>query len=83
VEDVPIGECLGVVYVNWAGERAERRIRTLSRRWGSCQWHPIAQWLIEVIDLDKGSSRTFAESGIESWTMISAAGGTSVAEPER
>lgn len=55
-------------YTNWRGERSTRRIRPLRIAFEKNEWHPDMRWLLEAIDLDKGEERTFALSGIHSWT---------------
>lgn len=50
-------------YRNYRGEVATRRIIPLRIYWGSNEWHPEPQWLIEAHDLDKKAIRTFALSG--------------------
>jgi hypothetical protein len=56
-------------YTNWRGERSERRILPSRIVFKSNEWHPERQWLLEAIDLDKGSLafRTFALKDIHSW----------------
>lgn len=50
-----------VTYTNHRGETAVRRIRPLyDVYWGSNEWHPEPQWLLDAWDEDKFNKRTFA-----------------------
>lgn len=53
-----------IVYTNWKGEVGTRRIIPFTLFFGSNEWHPDPQWLIEALDLDKMAMRTFALKGI-------------------
>lgn len=51
---------LRILYTNWQGQTAERRI-VPDRIWfGSTEYHPEPQWLIDAFDADKQAPRTFA-----------------------
>jgi hypothetical protein len=65
-----------ILYTNWRGETAVRRIRldfiaygneALGFAWGSNEWHPEEQMLLSALDVNKGERRTFALSGIKAW----------------
>ncbi|PWC96909.1 hypothetical protein [Azospirillum sp. TSO5] len=47
-------------YTNWRGEYARRRVQPIRTFFGSTEWHPDPQWLMEATDLDKGEVRAFA-----------------------
>lgn len=48
-------------YVNWRGERSQRRILPTGRLiYGATEWHPRHQWLLEAMDLEKSAVRLFA-----------------------
>lgn len=49
-----------VVYKNWKGNVGERVICPLSLSFGSNEYHPEPQWLLEAIDVEKGELRHFA-----------------------
>jgi hypothetical protein len=53
-----------VRYRNWKGEEAVRRIIPMWLWWGSNEYHPEPQWLVECHDMDKSDYRTFALAGI-------------------
>jgi predicted DNA-binding transcriptional regulator YafY len=58
-------------YTNWRGERAMRRIRPLGTvTFENNEWHPETQWLLEAVDLETMSNRTFAMANIHSWRSI-------------
>lgn len=56
-----------VLYTNWRGEKRWRRIIPQRMYFGSTEWHPEHQWLLDVLDLEKKEFRTFAMEGILSW----------------
>jgi hypothetical protein len=47
-------------YTNWRGEFGQRRVQPLRLYFGSTEWHPEPQWLLEAMDSDKGEVRSFA-----------------------
>lgn len=53
-----------IVYRNWKGETAVRRIIPIRWWFGSTQWHPEPQWLLSAIDVEKNAERDFAYDGI-------------------
>jgi len=63
---------LEIVYTNWRGETAVRRIIPVGLRFAATQWHPAEQYLIDALDadrLDQGASeqdaaRSFALADI-------------------
>ena len=57
-------------YTNYRGERSKRVIIPMAVRWGSNQWHPIQQWLLDAIDMKNGQARTFALKDILSWEPV-------------
>lgn len=56
-------------YTNWRGERSIRRVWPLSIRFENNEWHPDTQWLLEAVDIDRATVRTFAMSSIHSWQV--------------
>jgi predicted DNA-binding transcriptional regulator YafY len=56
-------------YTNHAGVRGSRQIRPLPEgfRWGSTEWHPEPQWLLDAYDVAKDDLRTFAVKDIHAW----------------
>ena len=61
------GDAVVIDYTNWRGERRRRSIIPRRLYWGSSNWHPRAQWLLEAIDED-GSIKAFAMKDIHEWT---------------
>ena len=51
-------------YTNWKGEREKRQILPLRLFFGTSEWHPTPQWLLEALDLGRHQPRTFALSGM-------------------
>jgi hypothetical protein len=49
-----------ILYRNYRGETAARYILP-SRIWyGSTEWHPEPQWLVDALDVERGVERSFA-----------------------
>ena len=65
-------EIIEIDYVNWRGQRSTRTIKPLRLVWGSNEWHPTPQWLVEAIDCEKGDVRGFALKGIRTWSPLTA-----------
>ena len=63
LEDVSI--C--VVYKNYRGETASRKIIPLRLYFGKTEYHPEKQWLLHLWDLDRRDYRTYALKDIISW----------------
>lgn len=47
-------------YKNHRGEVAQRHVLPVSIDFKATQWHPKQQWIMDAIDLDKNSPRSFA-----------------------
>lgn len=56
-----------IIYTNHRGETALRNIVPERIFFGSTEWHPETQWLMDAIDLDKGQSRSFAMKDVRAW----------------
>src|SRR5690349_10917823 len=54
-------------YTNYRGETADRRIVPICIRFGSTEWHPEEQWLLEAFDLDRNAPRAFALKDVLEW----------------
>lgn len=54
-------------YKNWRGEVAVRTVIPQRIYWGSTEWHPQEQWLLEVLEVDKHVTRVFAVADIQEW----------------
>lgn len=59
-------ECIEIDYTNWRGTRSVRRIWPARMFFGSNEWHPEPQWLIDAYCFEANDRRTFALSGIHS-----------------
>jgi len=64
-EDGPV--VVPILYTNWRGETAVRRITPSSIGLRSNEWHPEPQWLLWARDVEKDAFRDFALSGIKAW----------------
>lgn len=49
-----------ITYRNYRGETAERRIIPRKIWFGSTEWHPERQWMMDAIDVEKNAVRSFA-----------------------
>lgn len=47
-------------YRNYKGTEAMRRVRPISIRFGSNEWHKDEQWLMKAYDLENNKEREFA-----------------------
>ena len=56
-----------ILYTNYRGETALRTIVPERIYFGSTQWHPEEQWLLEAEDSEKGVMRTFALKDVRAW----------------
>lgn len=48
------------LYTNWRGETRTRHIKPVHIFFGSTDWHPEEQWLMEALDLEIQQTRIFA-----------------------
>lgn len=53
-----------MTYTNYRGERSERRVVPERIWFGSTDWHPGPQWLMDAFDLDREAMRSFAMTDI-------------------
>jgi len=56
-----------MIYTNYRGETAERTILPEKIWFGSTEWHPEPQWLLEAFDLEKQEKRAFSLKDIKKW----------------
>ncbi len=56
-----------ILYTNYRGETAIRTVIPDKIWFGSTDWHPEPQWLLDAIDTEKGASRSFALKDIKAW----------------
>ena len=56
-----------IVYTNYRGETAVRKILPKTLFFGSTEYHPEPQWLLTAQDLEKNAERTFAVKDIRAW----------------
>lgn len=60
-------EQVTIVYTNYKGETAVRRIVPEKIWFGATEWHPEPQWLLDAFDSDKQATRSFALKDITRW----------------
>jgi hypothetical protein len=58
---------VNILYTNWKGVTAVRRIVPIYIWWGSTPWHKEDQHLLKAHDVEKGEERDFAMKDIRSW----------------
>ncbi len=56
-----------VLYRNWRGEIAIRRISPAGVYYGKTEYHPVHQWLLSCFDADKKAARTYALADVLAW----------------
>jgi hypothetical protein len=61
------GKAVHVVYTNYRGETAVRKIVPERIWFGSTEWHPKDQWLLDALDVEKQAKRSFALKDIRAW----------------
>ncbi len=57
-------------YMNWRGERRQRRVRPTSFAFENSEWHHDTQWIMHAVDLETMSNREFAMKDIHSWKVV-------------
>lgn len=60
-------KAIRILYTNYRGETALRSVVPQHLVFGSTEWHPEPQWLMEALDVEKGQSRTFAMKDVRAW----------------
>ena len=56
-----------ILYKNWKGKTAVRRIIPQEISYEATQWHLEEQWLLHAYDVDKQAKRSFACRDILAW----------------
>ena len=54
------GQVIRFRYRNWKGVVSERTARVTNLFYGSTEWHPQPQWLVQALDMEKSAVRLFA-----------------------
>jgi hypothetical protein len=54
------GQVIKFRYRNWRGVVSERTARVANLVYGSTEWHPQPQWLVQAFDMEQGAERLFA-----------------------
>jgi predicted DNA-binding transcriptional regulator YafY len=57
-----------ILYTNYRGETSRRVILPEKIWFGSTEWHPEAQWLLDAHDVEKYAIRNFAMKDIKEWS---------------
>jgi len=57
-------------YTNYRGERSWRRIEPLHLHFGSNEYHPEPQWLLDAMDVEKRALRSFAMKDVHAWKIV-------------
>lgn len=64
---VDTATAIEILYTNYRGETSRRRVVPSSLRYGSTEYHPEPQWLLDAFDLEKRAERTFAMRDVQEW----------------
>lgn len=59
-----------ILYTNYRGETARRRIIPSGLRYGATEYHPEPQWLLDAFDVEKAAHRTFAMRDVREWDSV-------------
>jgi hypothetical protein len=62
---------VSVLYTNYRGITALRRIIPRRIWFGHTEWHPGEQWILDVFDVEKRAERSFAIAEIKEWSTPS------------
>jgi hypothetical protein len=60
-------QSVNILYTNYRGETAVRRIVPIRVEFCETEWHPGKQWILVAQDLEKGAERSFACKDIRAW----------------
>jgi hypothetical protein len=60
-------ETVEIVYTNYRGETAVRKVNPKRIWFGKTDWHPEEQWLLDAFDIAKQADRSFAMKDIRAW----------------
>jgi predicted DNA-binding transcriptional regulator YafY len=58
---------VAILYTNYRGETAVRRIVPKRIWFGKTDWHPEEQWILDALDVEKGADRGFALKDVKAW----------------
>ena|SRR5438067_7388780 len=58
---------VSILYTNYRGETAIRRIVPQRLWFGATTWHPEEGWLLDAVDVEKGEIRSFAMKDVKAW----------------
>jgi predicted DNA-binding transcriptional regulator YafY len=67
---VNLGQAIEILYTNYRGETARRRVVPSSLRYGATEYHPEPQWLLDAFDVEKQAERTFAMRDVREWKAL-------------
>ena len=56
-----------IVYTNYKGKTAVRKVIPQSISYGHNEWHTEDQWLMVAHDVEKQAERTFALKDVKAW----------------
>ena len=62
--EIEQGDKVRFDYVNWKGVKGNRKVVVTSFLYGTTEYHPEPQWLMEAYDLNKEEERVFAMKDI-------------------
>ncbi|HWP49783.1 MAG TPA: hypothetical protein VNM22_21685 [Candidatus Limnocylindrales bacterium] len=58
---------VSILYTNYRGETAVRKIIPHQIWFGKTHWHPEEQWFLDAFDIEKQAERKFAMKDIKAW----------------
>jgi hypothetical protein len=60
-------QIVSIVYTNYRGETALRRVLPRRIWFGSTEYHGEPQWLLHASDVERNVERTFAMKDVRAW----------------
>lgn len=69
MNDIELKKVIKILYTNWQGKTAVRKVIPKEIIFTSTKWHLEVQWLLVAFDVDKQSERLFACKDIKSWNV--------------
>lgn len=58
-----------ILYTNYKGKTALRRVIPKSIMYSHNEWHTKDQWLMLAFDVEKNAERTFALKDVKAWYL--------------
>jgi predicted DNA-binding transcriptional regulator YafY len=67
LESINQEQIVCILYTNYRGETAVRKIVPKKIWFGKTEWHLEEQWILDAVDIEKKADRGFAMKDIKAW----------------